>query len=316
LGGGDIHKVHNSNSLKEFSNLHEELGIVLKTMTVGLVLCEEALSRGETSKQLWKKLDAKNMRWGTMPQISQPGISAGKIQVGNLGAVQGFSAFDTYMDSIRGELESYNHKFKHEEPDERDLDDDRDNSNQSLSKLYKWSGFDNSAISFVLPVYYYFQSARNCIVHRCGLASKNLQKLCESDELERSLENWKLNTGEHGDLRIKKFKKEEKIEFDYSDAILTSSTLRLIALDIDRQAVGEFRRDGLVYLAAKKMLKDCNRGEFITSNKTASDSIAYHVGHVNRVLGFKGRDAASLLKRLDLLADCNLAYDEYMKERK
>lgn len=230
----------NTTTFKTYSNTHEELGNVLKVVSIGLVLVDEATTNGTSAEELWSKLHGLGRGWGTKPLITAAVTSSAYSEIANLGLARSFSAFDAFLVGSAAELDSYRN-YDLADPqtiNTPDTDDDSlEKAGRALERFYRDRGFEMSAIDFLIPVFDYYKSARNCIVHRSGIASKELCRIEASEELAESVANWIKLTGEHGQLKLKRFNDGAQIRFDYFDAILSSSVLRLLALDLNSQII-------------------------------------------------------------------------------
>lgn len=295
----------NTTSFKTFSNSHEELGNVLKIVSVGLSLTIEEIQSGTPANSLWSRVGALSEHWGTVPILTQEIAQTAYAEVANLGLARSFSAFDRYLIDIGAELDSFN---CYRSPESEVLKSRPDDDSIGLEKFCERQNFSASNVEFVAPIFDYYRAARNCIIHRSGVASRELQTKVVSASLSESLVNWEELTGEHGPLKLKSFEEGEMIRFDYFDAILCSSILRRLALNIDAQAVKRMGIEGLTLLAAKRCMKRWKIGATNLEHSTAPKAIASYLSRVNRVIGFGWKTVEPQLNRLGILKDCNRAF--------
>ncbi|MDW3224173.1 MAG: hypothetical protein R8G34_15050 [Paracoccaceae bacterium] len=306
-------KQANTTAFKTFSNSHEELGNVLKIVSVGLSLTIEEIQSGTPAKSLWSRVGALSEDWGTVPIFTREIAETAYAEVANLGLARSFSAFDRYLADIGGELDSFDHYHSSGSVALKSITDDDsvglDNPGMALERFCERQSFSRSNVEFAAPVFDYYRAARNCIIHRSGVASRELETKVVSASLSESLANWEELTDEHGPLKLKSFEEGETIKLDYFDAILCSSILRRLALDIDAQAVRRIGIEGLTLLAAKRCMK---RWQISTTNlehSTAPKAIASYLSRVNRVVGVGWKTVEPQLNRLGILKECNRVFE-------
>lgn len=302
----------NSTAFKTFGNTHEDIGNALKVISVGLSLTTKEIKGGTSSAALWSEVGLLAEQWGTKPTFSDTVIKNAYSEIANLGLARSFSAFDRFLTDMEAELTSLEH-HNLLTPSQVSIQADSevgtvDETGLTFERFYLRRGFDKSRVDFVTPVFDYYRSARNCIIHRSGVASSEFESLANSTRLADSLKNWVERTHEHGPLKLKAFKEGEEIRFDYFDAILCFSVLRLLALDADRQAVPQLGITGLTFLAAKHCIRQWKSGANKLEHSTAPKAIASYLARVNRVSGCGWRIVEPQLNRLGILKDCNQAF--------
>ncbi|MDG4647271.1 hypothetical protein P6F26_02340 [Roseibacterium sp. SDUM158017] len=302
----------NSTAFKTFSNTHEELGNALKVVSVGLSLTTKEIQAGTSSAALWSQVGLLAEQWGTKPMFSDTIIETAYSEVANLGLARSFSAFDRFLTDVEAELSSleYHNLLSPSQVSTQvgSAVGTVDETGLNFERFYLRHGFDTSREDFVVPVFDYYRSARNCIIHRSGVASSELESMANSTRLADALQSWVKRTHEHGPLKLKTFKEGDVIKFDYFDAILCFSVLRRLALDIDRQTVPRAGITGLTFLAAKHCMKRWKSGTDEIEHSTAPKAIASYLSRVNRVVGCGWRIVEPQLNRLGILEDCNQAF--------
>ncbi|MFL0357604.1 hypothetical protein ACI5KX_14155 [Erythrobacter sp. GH1-10] len=303
----------NTNSLRHFIRSHEAFGNLSKVASVGLAILKDEIGNGTPASVLWNRVASISEKWGTEPQFTEDIAHNAYAEIASLGIAKSFSSFDKYLVDVDAELLSaaslIDSRSDVRLPPLENIDDDLDSPRASVEMIYERQGFDTSAIAFSLPVFDYYQSVRNCIVHRDGLASKALCRKARSKDLEATLEAWVEITGEHGALKLKTFEQDEAISLDYFDNILCYSVLRRLAQDTDKQAVDRMGIDGLTYRAVRYLNAKWQSGQAEEQHTTATKSVASHLAQVNRVMGNDWRAIEPRLKRLGLLRDCRQAFD-------
>ncbi|WP_299969216.1 hypothetical protein [uncultured Roseobacter sp.] len=307
----------NTTAFKTFSNTHEEFGNALKVVSVGLSLVTEEIQAGTSPEALWSRVGLLTEKWGTVPLLSGTITETAYFEIANLGLARSFSAFDRFLVDADAELTSLeSHSFlspSQFSTQETSGIETVDEPGLSLERFYVRRGFDRSRVAFVAPVFDYYRSARNCIIHRSGVASSEMESLAKSSRLAEALHSWVEHTSEHGPLKLKEFEEGEIIKFDYFDAILCSSILRRLALDINEQAVPLMGIKGLTFLAAKHCMSLWNAGTYASEHLTASKAIASHLSQVNRVVGVGWKAVEPQLNRLGILGDCNRSFERRLK---
>lgn len=302
----------NTNSLKSFIHSHEDFANLSKVGGVGLAILKDEITNGAPSSSLWPRINSISEPWGTEPQFSEVIVERAYTEFANLGIAKSFSSFDKYLVDIDGELVSFSSFGNHGssvpmEPLENE-GDDLDSPRVSLAKIYERHSFDPLGIDFCLPVFSYYQSARNCIVHRDGLASRALAKSATAEALGATLTDWVKLTGEYGPLKLKLFEQDDAISLDYFDSILCYSVLRRLAQDIDKQAINRMGIDGLTFRAVRHMQTKWRSDEAEEIHSTATKSVASHLARFNRVIGSNWRSVEPRLKRMGLLDGCRKAF--------
>lgn len=307
----------NTNSLRNFIRSHEAFGNLSKVASVGLAILKDEIANGAPANVLWKRVESISELWGTEPQFTEEIAQNAYTEIACLGIAKSFSSFDKYLVDIDAELLSV-HSLSGSEAEVQlqrleSIDDDLDSPRASVEMIYERQGFDTSAIAFCLPVFAYYQSVRNCIVHRDGLASKAFCRKARSKDLEATLADWVETTGEYGPLRLKTFEQDEAISLDYFDNILCYSVLRRLAQNIDKQAVSRMGIDGLTFRAVRYLKARWQSVEAKEQHTTATKSVASHLAQINRVVGSDWRAVEPHLKRLGLLRDCRQAFNSRQK---
>lgn len=308
----------NTNSLRNFIRSHEEFGNLSKVASVGLAILKDEIASGTRASVLWSRVASISEKWGTEPQFTEDIAHKAYSEIASLGIAKSFSSFDKYLIDVDAELLSAasltDLESRVDQQPIENINDDLDSPRASLELIYDRQGFNNSAIAFSLPVFDYYQSVRNCIVHRDGLASKALCRKASSKNLKATMGSWVKLTGEHGPLKLKTFEEDEVIALDYFDNILCYSVLRRLAKNIDKQAVDRMGIDGLTYRAVRYLKAKWQSGEVVEQHTTATKSVASHLAQVNRIVGDDWRAIEPRLKKLGLLRDCRQAFDSRQVE--
>lgn len=190
-----------------------------------------------------------------------------------LGIVQVCSAVDHYCASIEGEAQSWRSRDLSRGllPAAGQNDSDSDERLVKLCRNYGWS---TGALDPLLPILYYFRSARNCVVHRSGLASRALEAASRATELATALELLSDRT----DAAIPvppAFGHNSRICMPPRFAIMYLTASYRACQAVNRAFVDELGLPGLVYLAARSSLM----GEELPGNVA-------HCGSAEAVVNF------------------------------
>jgi hypothetical protein len=276
---------------------------------LGLGLLADEIDRkrppSELKKQLYRR---KGWLWGGMPDWSNPHaiVVEARRDIGQAGVVRAFSAFDLFMDEIAADLARWIAFSKQEPSSTEDENDEPDRA----ARFYRSIGGTPAAVGFLWPVYRYFRFARDCIVHRDGIASKALEETYRDPDLTAALADWVKRTGEMTAPEIIPVEAGCLIDLNHRQAISASSVLRLIALDINGQALQLLGVPGLVYLAAHKIFFDDEPIVDVTGYGSMLKALNWILAGRYRVRAFKDGATARVLRDLKLTKDCSARFLE------
>jgi hypothetical protein len=250
----DISSANTEASLR-FHRFHERLNLSIKVQMIGLGLLADEIDQKAPAEELKEKLyRRKGWLWGGMPDWPNPDtiVLNARRDIGQAGVVRAFSAFDLFMDEIAADLARWTAFSKQDPAPASDADEEADR----VARFYRSIGGTSAAVRFLWPIYLYFRFARDSIVHRDGVASRALVECYQDWTLANALSKWIKRTGEMTAPEVIPVTAGELIDINHRHAISASSVLRLIALDINRQALHLLGARGLVYLAACRTLLD------------------------------------------------------------
>lgn len=281
---------------------HEDLGIQLKTMSIGLALVSHEISRNTSIDSLWTLHKKLGKAWGTKPSWKSPGenVERASLLMGKLGVLHSFSSFDKFLDNTQAEFYSFSHHSSTELLTSSTDSDEQVDLDARLSKLLQAHEISSSIIDFARPIQKFYQSARNCIAHRRGIASSEIENIRNSESLSNSLAAWQKTTGDYGPLQLPAVKAGEDIQFTYADSILASNALRLIVGEISNHFVEAFQLKGLVFLASRRILASNPNSPFVQRHKKLCVAVARYLSEVNRINPINGDEVFRILVDLSL----------------
>lgn len=307
----------NTEALLRYHRFHERLNRSIKVQIIGLRLLADSIEDGRPFRQIEDSLSRNNEFIGSMPDWTNPMdlVRSARLDLGRAGVVRAFSAFDLFLDEITAavnrwrdfrELVPASHgSSKRKAADAGDMD--------RVEKIYHALGAKRQDIEFLWPVYKYFRLARDCIVHRDGLATAALADQSISSDVNTAVARWVNETGEQRPPDILRLSKGEEIEFSNLHAISSSSILRLIALDLNRQVLQHVGKLGLVYLSAyeaffaqEPLLNELTGRTMLRAlNNLLSNR--YRAKRVTEV------DTAGMLRKMGLTKRCSKAFKDILE---
>lgn len=299
----DVSSANTEASLR-FHRFHERLNLSIKVQMIGLGLLADEIDQKTSPEALKEKLyRRKGWLWGGMPDWSNPDtiVSDARRDIGQAGVVRAFSAFDLFMDEIAADLARWTAFSKKAPASAPDADDEADRA----ARFYLSIGGTPAAVRFLWPVYRYFRFTRDAIVHRDGVASRALAEAYQDSTLENVLSDWIERTGEMTAPEIIPVTAGELIDINHRHAISASSVLRLIALDINRQALHLLGARGLVYLAACRTLLDDKPIVDVSGYGSMLRAINAILSHRCRVKRVSERATAEALRELAITKSCS-----------
>ena len=304
----DIFFANTEPSLR-FHRSHERLNISIKVQMIGLGLLADEIDRDCTTSELSEKLYRREgWLWGGMPDWSNPKkvVVAARRDIGQAGVVRAFSAFDLFMDETAADLTRWS-AFSGDsqwvcradagEPDR-------------AARFYQTISGTPAAVEFLWPVYRYFRFVRDCIVHRDGVASAAVEGASNDPQLADALTAWIDRTGDMTAPQIVPVQAGALIDLNHRHAISASSVLRLIVLDINRQALRLLGVQGLVYLAAHRTFLDEEPLDSAGSFRSMLHVLNWVLSDRYRVRGVSGVATSRVLRELGLMEECAQKYSQ------
>lgn len=257
-----------------FNEFHERLNFSLKSNVVSLLATEQDITAGTRSIADLKEASFLNKRlWGGMPAWGNAaraleGLSLAQHDAASAAIVRAFSAFDLFLETTDGELQCWQQfqsgsgsQSKSANVGDTDLelvDDSQDVKGRAL-RFYERKQWSTKSIAFLTPVYTYFRQLRNCIAHADATATPALVEASISEVWVGVALAWEKNTS---DLTVPSpihFTDGQVIRITHREAILASSMLRRIALDVAQRTLASLGIEGLVYVKASRAIRAKDR---------------------------------------------------------
>jgi hypothetical protein len=295
-----------------FHRFHEELNRVMKINVIALSLFHRQLASGLSKKEVKEKVYDTGELWGGMPSWKDPYqlLKSAQYDLGNNGVVRVFSALDVFMDTIEGELGSWNDflEKKSKSSLQRDIQKAINAEIKAdvdkFFKLMTRRGWNLANDEYIKSVYSFYRYSRDCIAHRNGIVSTALSNLSKSQQLKDALDNWKKITTDKTIPPIKPLMFGDSIKFTHRDAIFASSITRSMAMNINDLVVKEIGKDGIVYLTAQKFIfKECLPVDYLKS-ENVSKAITSILYNYRRITEVNQHNVKECLIKLGIHEDC------------
>ena len=159
----------------------------------------------------------------------------------------------------------------------------------SPKALYAQLQFRKDVMDSVEPLYDYFVKVRNCVVHRSGRVSKELNAYATNAKLLACVTEWK---GPRG----KKLPPLPPVAFDDElallprHAILASEVCRKIAMDANDQLVRFLGEQGMIFMAAYHSL--LSEKPILTAARNTAQAVLNYIATDRYRIGIATRDEA------------------------
>ncbi len=305
----------NTEAFIQLHRFHEHLNRTIKTLVIGLGLASEAVQENRPQESIRQLLYDRDWLWGGMPDWNEPDalIDEARRDIGQTGVVRAFSAFDFFLDSIEADLASWAHRLL--STDQRGLPkrakespppiEDETESADRLVGFYDRLGVGRDGIEFIWPVYRYFRLARDCIVHRRGVASRASAELSNSSQISEAIKGWATYTGEMNNIELLSLEEGQEIAFTHRQALLASSVIRLIALDINRICLAKLGAAGVVFLTARRLFIDRPPSLKVLSFRSVENAMHGILGDRYRITGLIAAETRQIMRELDIWPLCN-----------
>lgn len=308
----------NTEAILRSHRFHERLNRSLKMQAIGLGLLADELEVGVSVAAIKQRVDARADLWGGMPDWNNVGddLALAVRDLGQAGVSRAFSAFDLFLEQIDAELTSWRDFSGTGQGDGSEAESsDGDRVEDKVDRFYARLGASRTRISDVWAVYRYFRFARDCIVHREGIASPGLRAAAEAPELAPTLERWIMRTGERTVPALVPVRVGEPLAFSHRQALAASSTLRLVALDIGQLVISLLGLEGFVYLTARRTFLDEQPLAAVDPKATMVKTFNAVMAGRYRVRDYDHVSALRALKALDLTKRCSARFAELTAAR-
>jgi len=188
--------------------------------------------------------------WNKLTPVDDPAAAARSAtrQTATMGIVRVCAALEDFLITLEADLQRT--AFLRNEVQAADLSEPADGrAGVDLDKICRRLGLDPKPISFLIPLHDFFSVARNCIVHRNGRASVELESAARSEAVRDCLAAWPTRR------RARAPELPEIIEGVETDwlprhAILCVTVAYTAASLLNAAMIDRLGRKGLIYTAA------------------------------------------------------------------
>jgi hypothetical protein len=135
----------------------------------------------------------------------------------------------------------------------------------------------------------------------------------QSDAVAETVTKWIDRTGELNTIDVLPLAAGQDITFVHRHAILASSVLRLVALDLNAIALSRLGTDGVVFLAARRLFIDRPPSLEILSTKSVAHAMHAVLGDRYRVMGLTAAETRQIMRDLDIWQECNRRLQIFMR---
>lgn len=237
----------NSEPFYRFHRFNEELNRTMRITVAGLAFVKQEASRNRTAGSRIQ-LPTDGEPWGkNVWNDPTPGVIPAKKFVSQMGVVRIVTALEDLCVGLKAEHDRYAQaKGALVKSDHHSQIDDE---GISPPKLYAELSWNKGILQTVGPLYEYFSKVRNCVVHRSGRASKELNKYAGSSQLAQCVNTWQ-------GPRQKRLPSLPTVSIGNDlpllprHAILASEICRRIAVDANKQLIDYLGMEGVAYMAA------------------------------------------------------------------
>jgi hypothetical protein len=313
----------NTQAFAHFNSFHERLNRSVKTAAVAYIILEDDIAKGRRSvASITRECYALRTLWGGMPDWNNDAnaIEAVHLAAHDLGAagvIKAFSAFDVFMETLDGEINTWKSrsmsKVKPRRTSEARTSDakgggcpqddaaDEAEPNTKVLRFFERQGWDTGDVGYLLPIYTYFRLLRNCVAHADARATPALQAASQADVWKRSIVEWDKKTT---DLTLPTplvLTAGTEITITYKEAILASSMLRSLAWNMSRRAIALLGETGVLFVLVSRILRDRTGG--LVGGKQHLSKLHHHLKSVYRIENLTIADTTAKLKELKLWED-------------
>lgn len=301
----------NTESMLRYHRFHERLNRSIKMQVIGLGFLADEIDAGTPAAAIAQRATARQGLWGGMPDWNgaRDDVEFAVRDVGQAGVARAFGALDLFMEQLQGELTSWRHFIGEADPTKiEEENEDEDNVEDKVNNFYERLEANRSRVEHIWPVYRYFRFARNCIVHREGVASRALVEAATDSSLTRALARWTAATGDLSVPELIDVEVGRQLDFTHRQALHASSVLRLIALDLGRFVISMLGERGFVYLVARRTFLDDTPLAAVDPKGTMVKTFNVIMKERYRVRAYDYAAAMRILRSLDLTRRCSLRF--------
>lgn len=181
-----------------------------------------------------------------------------KIQLVESAIMRVFSSFEVYLDEINGTYSEYIICNNKKLPD------------HALLKLYTKFGWPDNKISYLIPIYNFYNVLRHCVVHQMGVANQELIDISRSEEFHKAIKKWP--TVVPGGILSPPpaINNNKKLDLNPHHAIIYSDVCYRVACDINEQLVNMLGYEYIVkHVAVHQLLNTHKLKEPVCKNSYA-----------------------------------------------
>jgi hypothetical protein len=216
-----------------------------------------------------------------------------------MGLVRVLSAFEDFLTNVKAERDRY---FGLLNGSETPFSVRRTEDEESLVSLLKQCGWNMKPIGYLLPMYEYFVTMRNCVAHRASRASSGLMKQANAAKVVDSYKDWPIRSGRHLPA-LPTVELGREIQLLPRHAVFAGEVCYRAAKHLNSELVSFLGEDGIVYMAAYHSLFSDER--ILTGARHSADRIVNSVlDNRYRVTKLAKDESISILKRLGLWEKC------------
>lgn len=241
----------NSEPFWGFHHTREELDRTIKLATGAIREFQRNAAKATNPAAIVKDAVASSGEpWGNRFTLKKPALQIDNtiIHLSGLWVSAFVSAFHYFLDGVVAELNRWAETKGENAPAAPKTDFQ---GNIALRPLYMRNSWDASAIDKLLPAYQFFETMRNCVVHRAGLASPSLAEQAKSEELAQSL--LKLPAKQGRGVRtlpeIPKIVDGIRVSILPRHSILASEVCYRLAVDVNQRLVSTLGTKGIIWMA-------------------------------------------------------------------
>ena len=304
-------------SALRFHRFHERMNQSIKVQTIGIGLVADEVEGNVEPAALAARLNARTgWLWGGVPDWTDPKrlLEDSRRDLGQAGVARAYSAFDRFVDEMMAEIGRWERFSKNAVlvPEIDRLVPDED-SGDKVAHLYAKLGAERQVSSHTWAVYRYFRLARDCIVHRDGVASSALAEEYRSSRADSELKLWVIKRRWHMPPVLVPVVESEQLEFGLRQVIAASAHLRRIALDLSNAVLRKIGRRGLAYLVAHRAFMSDSPPSEITAAPSMAVAFDWMMSTRHRLPRYTRQEGQQLMAQLDIRTRCEAGFQKLIR---
>ncbi len=183
-----------------------------------------------------------------------------------------------------------------------------EDSGDKVAHLYAKLGADRQVSDHTWAVYRYFRLARDCIVHRDGLASSALVEEYQSSQAASEMKLWVIKRRWHMSPVLVPVVQNEQLEFGLRQVIAASAHLRRIVLDLSNAVLRKIGRPGLAYLVAHRAFMSDSPPIEITAAPSMDVAFDWMMATRHRLPRYTRQEGQQLMALLNIRKGCDAGF--------